>query len=159
MAATSGRARAARRRLPGDRLGGDLRGRAPAAWRDGRAAFGPGEPVSGGYSVVSAGAGEIVLQRNERYWAGPPNIPTVRLILDIGGRSPIAAFEADDIDYTDVPTFDAPWIPYDRASARSSANELARPHLPRARHDPGPFDDVRVDRHWARRSTGLASSP
>ena len=132
----------------------------PAAWRDGRAAFGPGEPVSGGYSVVSAGAGEIVLQRNERYWAGPPNIPTVRLILDIGGRSPIAAFEADDIDYTDVPTFDAPWIPYDPGLG-PQLRERARSTSPTSRSTrPGPRSTTfGSDRHWARRSTGHASSP
>jgi oligopeptide transport system substrate-binding protein len=69
----------------------------------------------------------------------------VRLLLDIDGRSPVAAFEADDLDYTEVSIIDAPWIPYDR--------ELG----PQLRETPSfsltylgidttsePFDDVRV---------------
>ncbi len=117
----------------------------PAAWRDGRAAFGPGEAVSGGYAVASVDSTEIVLQRNERYWAGPPPIPTVRLVLDIGGRSPIAAFEADDIDYTSVLPFDAPWIPYDPGLGpqlrETSSLDLTYLAVDTTR---APFDDVRV---------------
>jgi oligopeptide transport system substrate-binding protein len=117
----------------------------PAAWRDGQDAFGPGQPVSGGYAVASAGADEIVLERNERYWAGPPAIPTVRLVLDIGGRSPIAAFEADDIDFTSVGSFDAPWIPYDPSLGpqlrETSSLDLAYLALDTTR---APFDDLRV---------------
>jgi oligopeptide transport system substrate-binding protein len=85
----------------------------PAAWRDGRDTFGPGAVVSGGYGVDSASDTEIVLTRNEHYWAGSPAIPTVRLVLDIDGRNPIAAFSDGDLDYTEVSTLDAPWIPYD----------------------------------------------
>jgi ABC-type oligopeptide transport system substrate-binding subunit len=69
--------------------------------------------VSGGYAVASISTAEIVLERNERYWAGPPAIRTVRLVLDIGGRSPIAEFEAGNLDYTEISTIDAPWVPYD----------------------------------------------
>lgn len=85
----------------------------PAAWRDGRAAFGIGQVVSGGYSVKSASEGEIVLEANPAYWAGTPAIKNVRLVLDIGGRSPIAEFEAENLDYTEISTIDAPWVPYD----------------------------------------------
>jgi oligopeptide transport system substrate-binding protein len=117
----------------------------PAVWRDGRVAFGPGQPVSGGYEVASVGSDEIVLQRNERYWAGPPAIPTVRLVLDIGGRSPVAAFEADDIDYTAVSSVDAPWIPYDPGLGpqlrEASSLDLTYLALDTTR---APFDDVRV---------------
>jgi len=117
----------------------------PAVWRDGRNAFGPGEPVSGGYEVASVGADAIVLQRNERYWAGPPAIPTVRLVLDVGGRSPVAAFEADDLDYTSVSPVDAPWIPYDPSLGpqlrESSTLDLTYLALDTTR---APFDDVRV---------------
>jgi oligopeptide transport system substrate-binding protein len=117
----------------------------PAVWRDGRDAFGPGQPVSGGYEVASVDSGEIVLQRNERYWAGPPAIPTVRLVLDIGGRSPVAAFEADDIDYTSVSSVDAPWIPYDPGLGpqlrEASSLDLTYLALDTTR---APFDDVRV---------------
>jgi oligopeptide transport system substrate-binding protein len=117
----------------------------PAVWRDGRDAFGPGQPVSGGYQVESAGADAIVLQRNERYWAGPPAIPTVRLVLDIAGRSPVAAFEADDLDYASVSPVDAPWIPYDPNLGpqlrESSSLDLTYLALDTTR---APFDDVRV---------------
>ncbi len=70
-------------------------------------------PVSGGYDVAAVTAEEITLRANERYWAGVPAIATIRLLLDIGGRSPVAAFEAGDLDYTNVPAVDASWIPYD----------------------------------------------
>jgi oligopeptide transport system substrate-binding protein len=117
----------------------------PAVWRDGRDAFGPGQPVSGGYEVGSVSSDAIVLQRNERYWAGPPAIPTVRLVLDIGGRSPIAAFQADDIDYTAVSSVDAPWIPYDPALGPQlrEASSLDLTYLALDTTRP-PFDDVRV---------------
>ncbi|HET9853189.1 MAG TPA: peptide ABC transporter substrate-binding protein [Candidatus Limnocylindrales bacterium] len=117
----------------------------PAVWRDGRDAFGPDQPVSGGYEVASVSSNEIVLQRNERYWAGPPAIPTVRLVLDIGGRSPVAAFESDDIDYTSVSSVDAPWIPYDPGLGpdlrETSSLDLTYLALDTTR---APFDDVRV---------------
>jgi oligopeptide transport system substrate-binding protein len=117
----------------------------PAAWRDGQAAFGPGQPVSGGYTVASASASEIVLQRNDRYWAGPPAIPTVRLVLDIDGRSPIAAFEDEDLDYASVQTLDAPWIPYDPQLGpqlrETSSLDLAYLAVDTTR---APFDDIRV---------------
>lgn len=73
----------------------------------------PGGVVSGGYAVATVTAEEITLEANPRYWAGPPAIGTVRLLLDIGGRSPVAAFEAGDVDYTIVFAFDAAWIRYD----------------------------------------------
>ena len=86
----------------------------PAVWRDGQDAFGAGAVVSGGYAVADATAEEITLERNDRYWAGPPAIRTARLLLDIGGRSPVAAFESDELDYTEISIVDAPWIAYDR---------------------------------------------
>lgn len=114
-------------------------------WQYEMGLFGPDGIVSGGYAVASATDEEIVLERNDLYWAGPPAIPTVRLLLGIGGRSPVAAFEADELDYTEVSIIDAPWIPYDR--------ELG----PQLRETPSfsltylgidttsdPFDDVRV---------------
>ena len=117
----------------------------PAAWRDGRAAFGLGAAVSGGYTVATEGASEIVLQRNERYWAGPPAIPTVRLVLDIGGRSSIAAFEADDLDYAPVQAFDAPWIPFDPRLGPQlrETSSLDLTYLVLDTTKP-PFDDLRV---------------
>jgi ABC-type oligopeptide transport system substrate-binding subunit len=86
----------------------------PTVWQDGQSQFGVGAAVSGGYGVAAVSDEEITLERNERYWAGPAPIHTVRLILDIGGRSPVAAFEEGDLDYTEVSLVDAPWIAYDR---------------------------------------------
>jgi ABC-type oligopeptide transport system substrate-binding subunit len=86
----------------------------PTVWLDGQSQFGVGATVSGGYAVAAATDEEITLERNERYWAGPAPIRTVRLILDIGGRSPVAAFEAGDLDYTEISLVDAPWLAYDR---------------------------------------------
>jgi oligopeptide transport system substrate-binding protein len=117
----------------------------PAARRDGQQAFGIGAVVSGGYSVAAVTDQEIRLERNERYWAGPPAIPTVHLVLDIGGRSPVAAFEAGDLDYTEISLVDAPWIAYDPdlGPQLRETPSLALTYLgidtTRA-----PFDDVRV---------------
>jgi ABC-type oligopeptide transport system substrate-binding subunit len=117
----------------------------PAAWRDGRETFGPGDPVSGPYTLTSVDDAAIVLERNERYWAGPPAIPTVRLVLDIGGRSPVAAFESGDLDYTSVPGIDGPWIPYD-ATLGPQLRETSSLDLTYLGFDTTqePFDDVRV---------------
>ncbi len=117
----------------------------PAVRRGDEVAGAPGGVVSGGYSVAAVRADEITLQANARYWAGTPAIGTVHLVLDIGGRSPVAAFEAGDLDYTTISAFDAAWIRYD--------DRLG----PQLREDPSltltyvafdttrsPFDDVRV---------------
>lgn len=127
-------------------VSGPLFGVVPASvWRDGRAAFGAGAVVSGGYTVASASATEIVLQRNERYWAGPPAIQTINLLLDIGGRNPITEFEAGNLDYTEVSLIDAPWLPYDAAFGAQlrETPSLSLTYLgfnTRMK----PFDDVRV---------------
>jgi ABC-type oligopeptide transport system substrate-binding subunit len=135
----------------------------PAVWRDGQAAFGAGAVASGGYSVATASQGEITLERNSRYWAGPPPIPTVRLVLDIGGRSPVAAFLAGDVDVTDVAIVDAPWIAYDETLGPQlrKTPSLALTYLGVDTTEP-PFDDVRVRQalgaavDW-RRITALAA--
>jgi oligopeptide transport system substrate-binding protein len=117
----------------------------PDAWRAGQDAFGIGGVVSGGYAVTAVSTEEITLQRNDRYWAGPPAIPTVRLILDIGGRSPVAAFLDDDLDYTDVAIVDAPWIAYDERLGPQlrETPSLALTYMGVDTASP-PFDDVRV---------------
>ncbi|HJP87936.1 MAG TPA: peptide ABC transporter substrate-binding protein [Candidatus Limnocylindrales bacterium] len=117
----------------------------PAAWRDGQKVFGKGGAVSGGYAVDSISDKEIVLTRNERYWAGSPAISTVRLVTDIDGRNPIAAFADGDLDWTEVSTLDAPWIPYDKdlGPQLRQTESLALTYMgfdtSRA-----PFNDVRV---------------
>ena len=115
------------------------------ARRVGSTAFGAGGVVSGGYSVTAISASEITLQGNEHYWAGAPAIQTVHLVLDIGGRSPVAAFQADDLDYTAISLTDAPWIAYDpglgpqlRATPTLSLTYLGIDTRK------APFDDVRV---------------
>lgn len=117
----------------------------PAAWRDGQNAFGDGAVVSGGYAVDAISAQEIVLTRNERYWAGPPAIPTVRLVLDIDGRNPIAAFTSGALDWTEVSSIDAPWIPYD-ATLGPQLRKTPSLLLTYMGFDTteAPFDDVRV---------------
>ena len=117
----------------------------PAAWRDGQDAFGAGQPVSGGYLIASNDEDAIVLQRNDRYWAGPPPIPTARLVLDIGGRNAVAAFEAGDLDHATIGAVDAPWIPYDETLGpqlrESRSLDVTYLGVDTSR---APFDDVRV---------------
>jgi oligopeptide transport system substrate-binding protein len=117
----------------------------PAAWRDGRAAFGVGAVVSGGYSVAASTPEGIRLERNEHYWAGPPTIGTVYLVLDLAGNSPVAAFQAGDLDYTGVSPLDAPWIAYDPdlGPQLRETPSLALTYLGIDTTKP-PFNDVRV---------------
>jgi oligopeptide transport system substrate-binding protein len=71
------------------------------------------QAYSGAYVVSEIGPSEITLAANDHYWAGPPSIGTVRLLQDIGGRSPVAAFEDGDVDYTGISVYDASWIRFD----------------------------------------------
>lgn len=117
----------------------------PSVWRDGGAIDGGTNVGSGAYVVTDVTSSEFTLVANPRYWAGAPPIRTMHLLTGIGGRSPVAAFEDEDVDYTRIGSYDATWIRYDR--------ELG-PHL---RVVPSlslayvgftatesPFDDVRV---------------
>ena len=124
---------------------------------------------SGGYTLKSVAPEDIVLSANTHYWAGTPAIPTVHLLADIGGRSPVAAFEAGDVDYVGIGAFDAAWIAYDKALGPQlrAVPALALTYLGFNASKP-PFDDVHVRRafgaavDWARISelgSGLASSP
>lgn len=114
-------------------------------WQDGRDLFGPGAPGSGGFTVEAVNADEITLTRNERYWAGAPAIQTVHLLLDLGGQNPVAAFDAGDLDYTEISSIDAPWIPYDR-DLGPQLREVSSLSLTYLGIDTttAPFDDVRV---------------
>ncbi len=107
--------------------------------------FGPDGIGSGGYTVKSATDSEIVLEANKLYWAGPPAIATVRLILDIGGRSPIAEFESGNLDYTEISSIDAPWVPYDSdlGPQLRETTSLSLTYLGFNSAEK-PFDDVRV---------------
>ena len=106
---------------------------------------------SGAYTLAADSPASTTLNANDRYWAGPPSIATVELIHDIGGRSPVAAFEAGDVDLTSIFSFDAPWIGYDptlgpqlREDSSLSINyygfDTSRP----------PFDNVKVRQAFAR---------
>ena len=87
----------------------------------------------------------LLLQANDRYWAGPPAIPTVHMLEEIGGRSPVAAFEAGDVDYTGISSFDASWIRYDATLGPSLrvVPSLSLSFVGFTATTP-PFDDVRV---------------
>ena len=119
---------------------------------------------SGGYVVESIAPDETVLKANPHYWAGPPALTTVHLLGDIGGRSPVAAFEAGDVDYVGIGAFDAAWISYDETLGPQlrEVPALALTYLGFDTSEP-PFDDVLVRRafgaavDWAR-ITELGSS-
>jgi ABC-type oligopeptide transport system substrate-binding subunit len=85
----------------------------PAVWRDGRDIDGGVSVGSGGYVVDAVTEDEYTLVANEHYWAGPPAIATVHLLANIGGRSPVEAFEDGDLDYTEIGPYDASWIRFD----------------------------------------------
>ncbi len=106
---------------------------------------------SGGY-VIGAATDEVTsLTANPRYWAGPPAISSVDLVHDINGRSVVAAFEAGDIDLTDVSPFDATWIGYDDGLGPSlrRTDGLSLQYYGFDTTRP-PFDDVRVRQAFAR---------
>jgi oligopeptide transport system substrate-binding protein len=102
---------------------------------------------SGGYRLAASTASELTLTANEHYWAGTPAIQTVHLVVDIGGRSPVAAFEAGDIDYTSIAANDASWIRYDATLGPQlrSVPSMSLTYLGFDTSRP-PFNDVRVRR-------------
>lgn len=80
----------------------------PAALR-----AGPAFVVSGGYRLTDATPTEMTLTANTEYWAGTPAIGVITVVNDLGGASPVAAFQQDQVDYTFIGEFDASWIEYD----------------------------------------------
>ena len=106
--------------------------------------------VSGGYRLETADETTMTLAANPRYWAGPPALATITVVTDVGGRSPVEAFERDELDYAPIGEFDASWVAYDatfgpqlRAVPSLSTDyygfDASRP----------PFDDVRVRQAFA----------
>jgi oligopeptide transport system substrate-binding protein len=73
----------------------------------------PGLVVSGAYQPTSATDSEIRLVGNINYWAGKPLLSGVTIVTDTAGQSPVDMFEAGDLDYTGVGSYDAAWIRYD----------------------------------------------
>ncbi|HEX2754083.1 MAG TPA: peptide ABC transporter substrate-binding protein [Candidatus Limnocylindrales bacterium] len=125
----------------------------PASLDQGPQALEPGDGFvgSGGYVLTAATGTKTTLSANDRYWAGRPAIGTVELIHDIGGRSSVTAFEADDVDLTDVSPFDATWLAYDDTLGpllrRTDSLSLEYYGFDTSRP---PFDDVRVRQAFAR---------
>jgi ABC-type oligopeptide transport system substrate-binding subunit len=125
---------------------------------------GDGFVASGGYRLTGSTETGLLLSANERYWAGVPAIRSIELVGDLGGRSEVAAFEADELDYAPIGGFDATWIAYDEAlgpqlrevgslSVQYYGFDTTRP----------PFDDERVRQAFGkavdwRRIAALAGS-
>jgi oligopeptide transport system substrate-binding protein len=136
-----------------------VRGGAPTALQ-------PGSLVaSGGYVLASSTDSELTFVANARYWAGPPAIRTVHVLTTIGGRSPVDAFSAGDVDYTPVGDADASWIAYDATLGPllRTVPDLGTTYYGFDTSRP-PFDDVRVRQAVAqavdwRRIVSLAASP
>ncbi len=124
----------------------------PSAWSDNTPIPPTNQTVSGAYSISNASASELTLTANPRYWAGKAPIGTVHLVTDVGGRSPVAAFEAGDLDYVAIASTDASWIAYDKTLGPQlrQVPSLALTYLGFDTSRP-PFNDPRV-----RRAVGAA---
>ncbi len=123
----------------------------PRSAGDGEIVPTPGSFVgSGGYVLSEVTADAFVLTANPHYWAGEPAIRTVRMLTTLGGRSPVDAFVAGDVDVTPIGFVDAGWIAYDRQlgpSLRSDTSLSVTYYGFDTRH--APFDDVRVRQAFA----------
>lgn len=135
-----------------------------SVWRDKSGIPDTNQVVSGAYSITAATGSELTLTANPRYWAGRPAITTVHLIKDIGGRSPVVAFEAGDVDSIAIAPNDASWIAYDPTLGPQLRRnpDLSLTYLGFDASRP-PFNDVRVRRaigaavDWTRIATLGAS--
>lgn len=122
----------------------------PGVGRD-PSALAPGTFVaSGGYRLSAASPTALTLVANPAYWAGEPAIRRLELVTDLGGRSPVAVFEAGEVDYTPIGSGDATWIAWDRelGPALRSVPALGLTYVG---FDTSrlPFDDVRIRRAFA----------
>jgi oligopeptide transport system substrate-binding protein len=123
----------------------------PPSLDGGSGAFAPGTLVSSGaYVLGERTATGYRLDANEHYWAGPPAIGEVELVADLGGRSPVDAFAAGDVDYVEIGASDASWIAYDAGLGPALREEpsLSLEFFGFDTSEP-PFDDARVRRAFA----------
>jgi oligopeptide transport system substrate-binding protein len=105
---------------------------------------------SGGYLVSEVTDDAWVLTANPRYWAGEPDIHTVRMLTTLNGSSPVDAFVAGDVDVAPIAFIDAGWIAYDRQlgpSLRSDPSLSVTYYGLDTRH--APFDDPKVRQAFA----------
>ena len=128
-------------------VSGPTFGIVPPAVGEDPAALEPGSSfvASGGYVLSGSSETGLLLTANEHYWAGVPAITSIELVGDLGGRSEVAAFEADELDYAPIGGFDASWIAYDETLG-PQLREVASLSVTYYGFDTTrpPFDDVRV---------------
>jgi oligopeptide transport system substrate-binding protein len=105
---------------------------------------------SGAYTLDAATTDSMTLKANPHYWAGKPVIATMTLLTSLHGKSPVAEFEAGDVDYTPIDDADAGWIAYD---ATLGPNLRTVPSLGVTYYgfdtSRPPFNDVRVRQAFA----------
>jgi oligopeptide transport system substrate-binding protein len=108
--------------------------------------------ASGAYVPVDEGSGRIRLAGNPEYWAGEPPLRSITVLDDLGGRSPVEAFQDEVVDWTRIGPSDAPWLRYEWSLGPQlrRADDLAVDFLGFDTARP-PFDD----RH-ARRAVAMA---
>jgi ABC-type oligopeptide transport system substrate-binding subunit len=96
---------------------------------------------------VEQSQGQIRLEANARYWAGPAPMTRITVVTDDGGRSPVDVFEDGAVDWTRVAGADASWIRYDRylGPQLRQTEEMAVDLLGFDAAEP-PFDDPAVRR-------------
>lgn len=106
--------------------------------------------VSGGYTLERVDTDAFVLTANPAYWAGTPEIGTVRMVTGIGGRSPVDEFSAGNLDLAQISPYDAGWVAYDRTLGPSLRRDpsLSAIYYGFDTTNP-PFGDVRVRRAFA----------
>jgi len=117
----------------------------PQVWRDHVDLDAVRVPSSGAYVVDAITSGEHTFRANPRYWAGTPAISAVHLLAALDGRSPVAAFEAGDVDFVGIGSADASWIRFDATFGPQLRRvpSLSLTFMGFAVDRP-PFDDARV---------------
>jgi oligopeptide transport system substrate-binding protein len=101
--------------------------------------------VSGAYLPSVSGDQLIRLDANANYWAGPPPLAAIEIVTDLGGRSPVSAFQDGELDLTPVGSYDASWMKYDRAlGPQLRRTDSFAVHYYGFDTTQPPFDDTRV---------------